>query len=66
MRLAKRGIQNEVMGEVFLQDQGGVGGFFSLKVFSFKYRLFFLQITLLYWQCQCAYKIKRGAVGNSF
>ncbi len=42
MRLAKRGIQNEVMGEVFLQDQGGVGGFFSLKVFSFKYRFFFL------------------------
>jgi len=52
--------------KVFLQDQGGVGGFFSLKVFSFKYRFFFLQITLLYWQCQCAYKIKRGAVGNSF
>jgi hypothetical protein len=33
MRLAKRGIQNEVMGEVFLQDQGGVGGFLSKSFF---------------------------------
>jgi hypothetical protein len=35
MRLAKRGIQNEVMGEVFLQDQGGVGGIFLSKIFFF-------------------------------
>ncbi len=37
MHLVKRGIQNEVMEEVYLQDQGGVGGFcFPLKKFSRK------------------------------
>jgi hypothetical protein len=32
--LVKRGIQNEVMEEVYLQDQGGVC--FPLKIFSCK------------------------------